>query len=213
MRLAKLCITLALATGGCHAALANALCARYADCHGSAAPRAPQAHTHTAGREAEHHAPASAPDDHSQVATREAVAPTSNHGHCGPQVESPETVAHAAPRDAEAETAHDDENGSSSGSEENELSGGNDISAAPGSASDPRAPASSCAHCVGQQTSQPASVNSGATVSARDAHATPAPAPRRVALTPAFARPRFAPTEHSPPRGRPLHLLNSALLI
>ena len=205
MRLAKLCITLAFAAGGWHGALANALCAQRADCHASAAPRAPHSHSQIAGRKIKNDASADAPDRHGRGATREAVAPANNHGHCGSQVESQRSVAHTSPHDAGAETAR--------GNDENVLPDGDDVNAAPKSVSDLRAPASSCAHCVGQQTSQPVSVNSVAPTSARDSHATHAPARRLFTPAQTFARPRFAPTEHSPPRGRPLHLLNSALLI
>lgn len=197
MRLAKLCITLALALGGWHDALASALCARRADCHASARePHAPQGHPQTAGRETHHHGAANAADDHGQTATPAAVVPANANGHCGPPAESPRADAHTAPRDAEAETAH-----------------GDDENASPESVTDLRAPASSCAHCVGRQTRQPVSVNSAAPGFARDSHATPAPAQHLVTLTPTVERPRFAPNGHAPPRGRPLHLLNSALLI
>ena len=197
MRLAKLCITLALALGGWHGALASALfCARHADCHASAAsraPRAPQAHSPNAGHET--HNRANAADDQHQVATPAPVAHANDHGHCGTPAESPRAAAHAAPHAAETESARDDDNPPSE------------------SVADLRAPASSCAHCVGRQTSQPAGVNSVAPVFARDSHAAPAPTRHHVTPPPRAPRTRFAPTEHAPPRGRPLHLLNSALLI
>jgi hypothetical protein len=199
MRLAKLFITLALALCGWHGALASALCARHADCHASAAARgrhAPRGRLRTAGREAGSRGAAHAAGHHGQGATGAAAAPANDHGHCGLSGESPRANVHAAPHGAEAETARDgDENVSSE------------------SVADLRAPASSCGHCVGRETRQPAGLNSVARDDGRDAHAAHAPTRQPVTLPRSAPRPRFAPTGHAPPRGRPLHLLNSALLI
>ena len=210
MRLAKLCITLALATGGWHAALASALCARRADCHASASPRA-RVHSQTVSEQTpihaadEQHRPATQAEAHAadgqyRAATHAAVAPANdpaNHrGHCGASAESPRAAAHAAPPEAEPDAAP-----------------GDDENVSPAAVADLRAPGSSCAHCVGRLTGQPARVKSAAPAFARDAHAAPVPVRHLATLQPLRPRPRRAPTEHSPPRGRPLHLLNSALLI
>jgi hypothetical protein len=193
MRLAKLCITLALAAGGWHAALASALCARRADCHASASTRAAPA----AGHVTQGHANADAAADHSQTTAHANADPANRHGHCGPSAESPREVARAAPHDAENETAH----------------GGDEENASSESVANLRAPGSSCEHCVGRQTGQPARLKSVAPVPARDSQAAPVPAQHLVTLPQSAPRPRFAPTEHSPPRGRPAYLLNSVLLI
>ena len=198
MRLAKLCITLALALCGWHAALASALCARHADCHASASPRAPHAGHATPGHSAAH-----AADRQHQAATTHAAAdppndPKHRRGHyCGASAESPREVARAA----------------SSPGAGHESARGEDENGSPASLLDLRSPGSSCEHCVGRQTGQPPRVKSAAPAFARDAHAAPSPVQQLVAPARPAPRARFAPTEHSPPRGRPLHLLNSALLI
>lgn len=194
MPLAKLCITLALALGGWHTALGAALCASHPDCRADALPRAP-GHARTASRETQNHPHAA--DDHNQNAPPAGVGLANHHGHCGATAESPRaTTDHAAPPDAQTGAAHGDDEDASS-----EF------------VADPRAPASPCEHCVSGQTDQPARVNSVAPGFARDTHAASAPTPRLDTLPQPVPRPRLAPTGHAPPRGRPLHLLNSALLI
>lgn len=194
MRLAKLCITLALVTGGWHAALASALCARRADCHASAA-RAPHAGHETPGRATAH-----AADEHHRATPATAARANDlkhHHGHGG--------ASAGSPREEGARAAE-----SPGAGRESALGGGENV--APATVADLRPAGPSCGHCVGRETSQPARVNCAPAFS-RDAHAAPAPVTHLVTPPPARPRPRFAPTEHSPPRGRPLHLLNSALLI
>ena len=197
MRLAKLCITLALALGGWHEALAAALCARDPGCHAAASPRGAHApgHAQAASDPTPSHTTRGTADDQHQ-ATTAAADPTNRRGHCGTPSESRGAVVHATRLDAESETAHDNSENASSES-----------------VSSLRAPASSCEHCVGRQTDQPARVKPVAYGHARDSHAAPAPTQHPITLPQSAPRPRFAPTQHAPPRGRPLHLLNSALLI
>ena len=200
---AKLCITVALALGGWHAALASALCARHADCHAAASsPRPSHAGHHSRPTSDQTHgnAAARAADVRHQAAAPAAVDPAgdlaSRHGHCGTAAEAPHGVGRAALTDDETGVAH---------------GGGENVS--PETAAHPRAPAPSCEHCVGRQTPQPARAKSVAPDSPRDSRAAPVAAPHLVALPTLRPRPRLSPTEHSPPRGRPVHLLNSVLLI
>lgn len=199
MRLAKLCITLALATGGWHAALASALCARAADCHASASSRASRDGRETPRHAAAHEA-AHAADEQHRAAVPASDAPAGDlknqHSHCDASAKSPRAAAHAATPHAEHEAAH-----------------GNDENAALANVAALRSPGPSCGHCVGRQTSQPARVESSAPAHARDAQAAPASVRHLVAPPRPAPRTHRAPTEHSPPRGRPLHLLNSVLLI
>jgi hypothetical protein len=197
MRLTKLCIILALVLSGWHAALASALCARRADCHASAWAHAARKHggAQNDSHEAQSHTDAAV--DHSQAATHANAEHMNRHGHCGPPAESPREAAHAAPHDTERETAR----------------GGDEENISSESVAYLRAPDSPCGHCVGRETRQPARAESVAPVHERGLRAAPAASQPLVTVSPRAPRTRFAPTEHSPPRSRPTHLLNSVLLI